>query len=59
LLSLLLLKPAAQKMMMEWNSSTMSSKLALPRLHIHVVYGAFHYFCCRESHLVFVRHLLV
>jgi hypothetical protein len=37
----LLLKPAAQKMKMVWNSSTRSSRLALSRLHIPVDYGAF------------------
>jgi hypothetical protein len=37
----LLLKPAAQKMRMVWNSLTRSSRLALPLLHILVDYGAF------------------
>jgi hypothetical protein len=29
---------------MVWNSSMRSFGLALPRLHIHVDYGTFHYF---------------
>ena len=37
----LLLKPAAQKMKMDWNSLTRSYRLALPRLHIPVDFGAF------------------
>jgi hypothetical protein len=37
-------KPAAHKMKMVWNYSTRSSRLALPKLHIPVDYGAFHYF---------------
>jgi hypothetical protein len=45
----LLLKHVAQKMKMVWNSSTRSSRLALPRLHILVDYGAFHYFFPWES----------
>jgi hypothetical protein len=35
---------------MDWNSLVQSSRLALPRLHILVDYGAFHYFASvRES----------
>jgi hypothetical protein len=38
--------PAARKMEMVWNSSTRSSRLELPQLHIPVGYGAF---CCFAS----------
>jgi hypothetical protein len=39
----LLLEHASQKMKMVWNSSTRSSRLALPRLYILVDYGVFCY----------------
>jgi hypothetical protein len=38
----LLLKLAAQKMKIVWNSLMRSSRLALPRLHIPMDYGVFH-----------------
>jgi hypothetical protein len=52
-------KPTSQKMEMVWNSLTWSSRHALPRLHIPMDYGAFCYFCCRESRLVFVKTIVV
>jgi TRAP-type uncharacterized transport system fused permease subunit len=50
--SALVFSPATRKMKMDWNSLTRSSRLALPRLHIHMDYGAF---CC----CAFVRVILL
>jgi hypothetical protein len=47
----LLLKPAAQKEMMDWNSSTRSSRLRIAPVAIPVVLWSLLLFCYAESHL--------
>jgi hypothetical protein len=51
----LLLKPAAQKMKMDWNSLMRSSRLALPRL-LSCGLWSLPLFSFRESHLSLWRH---
>jgi hypothetical protein len=45
----LLLKPAAQKERMDWNSLTRSSKLRVAPVIIHVVLWSLPLFCSAES----------
>jgi hypothetical protein len=47
---LLLLKPAAQKERMDWNSSTRSSRLRVAPVIIPVVLWSLPLFCSIESH---------
>jgi hypothetical protein len=47
----LLLKPAAQKEMMDWNSSTRSSRLRVAPVVVPVVLWSFLLFRFAESHL--------
>jgi hypothetical protein len=49
----LLLKPAAQKEMMDWNSSTRSSWLRVAPVAVPVVLWSLPLFCSTESHLSF------
>jgi hypothetical protein len=50
---LMLLKPAAQKEMMDWNSSTRSSRLRVAPVAVPVVLWSLSMFCSAESHLSF------
>jgi hypothetical protein len=49
----LLLKPAAQKEMMDWNSSTRSSRLRVAPVAVSVVLWSLLLFHFAESHLSF------
>jgi hypothetical protein len=49
----LLLKPAAQKEMMDWNSSTKSSRLCVAPVAVPVVLWSLPLFCSTESRLSF------
>jgi hypothetical protein len=54
----LLLKPAAQKGMMDWNSSTRSSKLCIAPIAVPVMLWSLPLFCFAESRLCLQRHYL-
>jgi hypothetical protein len=54
----LLLKPAAQKETMDWNSLMRSLGYASPRLPFLWCYGVFRYFISQRVILVFKRHYL-
>jgi hypothetical protein len=47
---LLLLKPAAQKEKMDWNSLMSSSRLRVAPVAVHVELWSFSLFCFDESH---------
>jgi hypothetical protein len=54
----LLLKPAAQKERMDWNSSMRSSRLRIASVAVHVVLWSLPLFRFAESHLSLSRHYL-
>jgi hypothetical protein len=54
----LLLKPAAQKERMDWNSSTKSSRLRVAPVVIPVVLWSLPLFCSTKSHHSLYRHYL-
>jgi hypothetical protein len=55
---LLLLKSAAQKEKINWNSSTRSSGLRVAPVVVHVVLWSLSLFCSAESHHSLWRHYL-
>jgi hypothetical protein len=56
--STLLFSPAAQKEMIDWNSSTRSSRLRVAPVAVHVVLWSLPLFRFTESHLSRYRHYL-